>query len=386
MAAHEGAGHLVALIHVGQRVAAAEAVAVHDGFHQAADVEETDLVFEEELDGFFVGAIGGAGAKAALLDGLFAGRKAAEGLFVCHIEGQHLEGGEIQLRHHARHTGRVGQRVLDGDAHIGHAQLRNDGVVAVLDGGVDDALALDDDLDLLRGQTEQPDGFDQFQTLIHQGGRVDGDLRTHVPVGVLQGVGLGLAPQLLGLHPEEGAAGCGEQDLGQALGALLILQALEDGGVLAVHGQQLDAVLCHCLCDQMAAGDKALLVGKGEVVAALDGGQAGPQTGDAHHTVQHYVRAIHGRQFLQALRAGQQLGRVGAARQRGIQLGGGIGVRHTDVFRVKFLDLLQNLVHMTVGRQTEDLIALCADDIQTLRADGTGGAQKRNFFRHRVSS
>lgn len=70
MAAHEGAGHLVALIHVGQRVAAAEAVAVHDGFHQAADVEETDLVFEEELDGFFVGAIGGAGAKAALLDGL----------------------------------------------------------------------------------------------------------------------------------------------------------------------------------------------------------------------------------------------------------------------------------------------------------------------------
>ena len=73
-------------------------------------------------------------------------------------------------------------------------------------------------------------------------------------------------------------------------------------------------------------------------------------------------------------------------RQRGIQLGGGIGVRHTDVFRVKFLDLLQNLIHMTVGRQTEDLIALCADDIQTLRADGTGGAQKRNFFRHRVSS
>ncbi len=47
-------------------------------------------------------------------------------------------------------------------------------LIAVLDGRVDDALALDDDLDLLRGQTEQPDGFDQFQTLVHQGGRVNG--------------------------------------------------------------------------------------------------------------------------------------------------------------------------------------------------------------------
>ena len=157
---------------------------------------------------------------------------------------------------------------------------------------------------------------------------------------MLQGVGLGLAPQLLGLHPEEGAAGCGEQDLGQALGTLLILQALEDGGVLAVHGQQLDAVLCHRLCDQMAAGDKALLVGKGQIMAALNGGQAGTQTGDAHHTVQHHIRAVQRSQLLQPLRAGEQLGRICPACQRSVQLCGGVRVGHADVFRVELFDLL----------------------------------------------
>ena len=43
-------------------------------------------------------------------------------------------------------------------------------------------------------------------------------------------------------------------------------------------GSSLTPCFAHRLCDQMAAGDKALLVGQGQVVAALDGGQAGRQT------------------------------------------------------------------------------------------------------------
>ena len=45
MGFHVGAGHAVALVHVGQRVVAAEGVAVHDAFDQAADVQKADLVF-----------------------------------------------------------------------------------------------------------------------------------------------------------------------------------------------------------------------------------------------------------------------------------------------------------------------------------------------------
>ena len=88
---------------------------------------------------------------------------------------------------------------------------------------MDNALALHHDLDLLGGQAEQPDRLDQLQALVHQGGRIDGDLGTHVPVGVLEGIGLGLAPQLLGLHAEEGAAGGRQQNFFQRFGAVLIL-------------------------------------------------------------------------------------------------------------------------------------------------------------------
>ena len=65
----------------------------------------------------------------------------------------------------------------------------------------------------------------------------------------------------------------------------------------------------------MSAGDEALFVGEGEVMAALDGGKAGAEARDAHHAVQHHVRAIHRGEGLQPLGAGQELGRVGAARQ-----------------------------------------------------------------------
>ena len=49
-------------------VVAAEAVAVHDGFHQTADIQKADLVLQEQLHSFLVGTVGRTGAKAALLD------------------------------------------------------------------------------------------------------------------------------------------------------------------------------------------------------------------------------------------------------------------------------------------------------------------------------
>ena len=77
-----------------------------------------------------------------------------------------------------------------------------------------DALALDNDLDLLRRQAEQPHGLDELKALVHQGGAVNGDLGAHVPVGMLECIGPGLAGQLLPLHAEERPARGGQQDLG----------------------------------------------------------------------------------------------------------------------------------------------------------------------------
>ena len=157
---------------------------------------------------------------------------------------------------------------------------------------------------------------------------------------MLEGICPGLAAQLLGGHAKERAAGGREQNFGQAGGAFLILQALEDGRVLAVHRKQLYPVLFHSLRDQMTAGDKALLVGQRQIVAAFDGAQAGTKTGNAYHAVQHHIRAVQRSQLLQPLWADEQLGCICPASQRSVQLCSGIQVGHADVFRMKLLNLL----------------------------------------------
>ena len=223
--------------------------------------------------GSLIRAIGGAGGQTALADCLLAGLETAEGLVIRRCNTQLGQCREIQLRHRAGQTLRPGQRVLNGDAHIRHAKLRDDGMIGKLHSGMDDALPLDNDLDLILRQTEEPRGLDQLKTLVHQGSRVDRDLGTHIPVGVLEGIRLRLGAQLLGAHTEERPAGGGQQDLFQRFGAVLILQALEDGAVLTVHRQQVDTVFLDGIGHQMSAGDKALLVGQRQIMAALDSRQ-----------------------------------------------------------------------------------------------------------------
>ena len=220
---------------------------------------------------------------------------------------------------------------------------------------------------------------------IFSGGRPNSHLGPHVPVGVAEGVLLLFARQLGGLHPKERPARGGQQDLFESFGAVGVLQTLEDGRVFAVHRQQMDPLPGHRLGHQMAAGDQTLLVGQGQVVAALDGRQAGPQARDAHHAVQNHVRPIQPGQGHQALGAPEQPGSIRPARQSGVHCFGGRRVSDADVFRVEFLDLLQERFHPAVGRKAEHLILLGPDHVQALGADGTGGAQQGDFLCHSPS-
>ena len=299
--------------------------------------------------GGLIRAVGGTGGQTALADCLLAGLEAAEGLVIRSGDAQLGQCREIQLRHRAGQTLRPGQRVLNGDAHIRHAKLRDDGMIGKLHRGMDDALPLDNDLDLILRQAEEPRGLDQLKALVHQGGRIDGNFCTHIPVGVLEGVRLRLGAQLLGAHTEERPAGGGQQDLFQRFGAVLILQALEDGAVLTVHRQQVNTVFLDGIGHQMAAGDKALLVGQRQIMAALDSRQRGIQTRNADNSVQHRACAVHGGQLTQAVRPLQQLGRARLPRQRGGQPveRGRVGDSH--ILRVKFSDLGQQLVYAGVG-------------------------------------
>ena len=49
--------HAVALVHIAEGILAAKAVAVHDCFHQTANIEEANFVLKEELDSFLLSLI-----------------------------------------------------------------------------------------------------------------------------------------------------------------------------------------------------------------------------------------------------------------------------------------------------------------------------------------
>ena len=163
---------------------------------------------------------------------------------------------------------------------------------------------------------------------------------------------------------------------------MLILQALEDGGMLAVHRQQLDAVFLYRVRYQVAAGHKAFLVGEGQIMSAFDCSQRGRQTGNTDYRVQYNVGAIHGSQSAQPLWAFQQFGCVGGTGKGSIQFLTGGRVHHGHIFRVELFDLLLQDLHARVRCKAKDAVAVHPGNIKALGTDGTGGAKQSNGFWH----
>ena len=79
---------------------------------------------------------------------------------------------------------RPGERVQDGQSHVGPAKLRKHRGVGGFDHRVDDRLRVDHDLNVVvRGAVEVV-RLDDLEALVHQRRRVDCDLAAHRPVWV----------------------------------------------------------------------------------------------------------------------------------------------------------------------------------------------------------
>ena len=89
-------------------------------------------------------------------------------------------------------------------------------------------------------------------------------------------------------------------------------QALKDGVVLAVHGEQHAARLPGAAHHEFPGQHQGLLVGHGHLFARIDGGVRGPQTHRAHHTRTHLLHPRIAGGLQQPLHAGQD-GRGAAA-------------------------------------------------------------------------
>ena len=125
--------------------------------------------------------------------------------------------GQFQPFGRGRGPVRPGQGILNGDHHVRHPQLGQDGPVLVLDQRMDDAFPMDHDLNLVGRHVKQPPGLDQFQPLVHHGGGIDGDFGPHIPVGMAQSLRRGYGLELCRRFSVKRAARSGQNQPAETL-------------------------------------------------------------------------------------------------------------------------------------------------------------------------
>ena len=369
-----GGDFAVGLENVVERRACCKIQARKGPLADLGDIVEGNQVFEVGRDGHFVGGVERAGRVAAAAQGLEGQRQAGEARGVGRLEGQVAEGGEVELLVADGQAAGETEREPDRLPHVGAAELGDHGAVHELDHGVDDGFGVHDHVDLVGLEVEEPLGFDDFEAFVHHRGGVDRDLGAHVPVGVLEGLGGLGACDVRAVPGAERAAGGRQVHAlhGVVAGAQ---QALEDGGVLGVDGQDGAAVLARGLGDDGAGGHEGLFVGQGHHLAGPQGCQGGPQAAEPDHRAHDDVHAVHPDQVAEAVDAGPDLG---PARLQDVCEGLVAGfVADDDVGRVKLDGLLREQVYAAAGGEEDDLeqVAVLADDVQRLGADGSRGSE-----------
>ena len=153
----------------------------------------------------------------------------------------------------------------------------------------------------------------------------------------------------------------------------MAVEALEDRVVLAVHRQQ-----CHTLAfcgrgDDLTRHDEDLLGSDGQVLARLDGGQRGMQSGGADDGDEHDVRLREGGQVHQALRSGVD-GHVFRQQRPQFRLLAGIMDRH--VAHARLASLVGEFLDAAIRGQRDDLdvIRQFARHLERRGADRAGAA------------
>ena len=332
------------------------------------DFGEADFSVKEQTDRRFVRAVEHRAAVALEGGGVLREIQRRERLVIRGEERQLRDLCERHTRHLARNALRPRQRQLNGQTHIRQTELRDDRAVRELHGGVHDALAVDNDLDVLGWQVVQPHRLDEFKALVHHGRGVDGDFRAHRPVRVRKRLFARHAAHFLELFPEERAARRGEQDFRDGV-AVRRLHALENGRVLGVHRQDAHAFFPRRLHDDAARADERFLVRKGDVLSRVNGRERRQQADHAHNGGHNDVSAACRGALDEAVHAGQHPD----ARVRELCFQGfrRVFVERAYHFRMQGTRLLLKQVYAPVGRQSDNLGVDRRQNIDRLRADRT---------------
>ena len=151
-----------------------------------------------------------------------------------------------------------------------------------------DALRMHKHLYFICFNAEQPFSFNHFEALVHHGGRVYCDFRTHVPGGMSQCIGLCNFSQLLFGKQSEGSAASSKQNLFNGIVALAH-NALEDGRVLTVNRKN-GCAMSHCqLINQLTSHNEGFFIGQAYFFMRLNSVDSWLKTRETNHCREHHV-------------------------------------------------------------------------------------------------
>ena len=348
-------------------------VGVHDAGDGLPDLREGDAAVEEGGDGDFISGVEDGGERAAFGAGADGEVEGWEDVAAGGFEVEFSEGGEVEGSEGIGDAVRVGDGVVDGEAHVGAAELGEDRAVGEFDHGVDDALRVDDDIDASHFDIEEPAGLDHFEAFVEERGGVDGDFAAHVPRGVFEGLFEGGGGDLVWGPCAEGPAASGEDETAD-VGWGSAVEALEDGVVFAVDGEDADpAGACGCH-DEAAGHDEDFLGGDGEVAAAVDGGEGGFEACGADDGDEDEVGCGGADEVGEPVFAGED---GGGGRDHAFEGVGGGGVGEAEVAAGEFGGLLGEEVGAGGGGHADDFHAVreVAGDLEGAGADAACGAE-----------
>ena len=350
-------------------------VFVHTRLHDIGDAGERAGVMQERVDGDLVSGVKHAGKRTPLLAGDFRELEATEGFHIRRTKRKLSNFAEVDTRCGSGPALGIRKRILDGNAHVGGTEMRHDRPVLEFDHGMNLGLPLDEHLDAIDIHAEQMHGLDALKTLVHKGGGVDGDLRTHVPRWMGQGIMASNTGQLIESAPIERAAGTCEPDA-MCLARILTEQTLENGPVLRINGKHLTRL--HHGHQQIATHDQGFLVGKRQPLAALENGMTGGKARGAHDCDEDHVYILELNELLGTTRTGMQFARGGQLREDRVATMRLRRDRHMS--HIILTRKMNQIIGARMCAQRDDLklVGVLLTDIERLRADRARTAENGN--------
>ena len=151
------------------------------------------------------------------------------------------------------------------------------------------ALAVNKNVYFIGGHIKEPRRFNKLQSLVHHCSRIDGNFCAHTPVRMLERLLDGDIFQVIACSAEERSAGSSKNKAFDALLSGASLKRLEYCGMFAVDRENRHTLFFGAGRYKLAAGNKSLLVGEGNIIARLDSGKGRLETGYADNTIEHLI-------------------------------------------------------------------------------------------------